>query len=339
MPLPQIDQIIESFVRSNLSPKKRERDMITQRYEQLQSILSGRAFQTGSYARHTATTPVHDLDTFYVLPDDVRKKVIERKISPEELTLETILDDLATALSREYGNEAKVIAQPHSVGIFFNGGKEFSIDVVPAQPADGELFWIPETAHRSIVARRALYASRSVQKLRWIKSDPKGYIDQATELDKATNGLFRKVAKLAKRWRQICQETNNEFLLKSFHVEIIVTELIREHKGISSFEAIHKFFSLLPSAIVKPQYRDKADSTRFIDSYVAGLTKGQRESVLAEHEVALPLIEKIQSATTEAEVLLALERLLRLSVSPLITIPVVASSPRTSPVFSKPYSL
>lgn len=334
----QINQIIADYVRTNLSPKKREREMISKQYEQLEKVLSGQIFQNGSYARHTSTTPVNDLDTFYVLPESVRKRVIERAINPEELTIDNILNDLAEALRKEYGNEARIVVQPHSVGIFFGSEDDFSIDVVPAQPADDGLFWVPETALRSVRSRRALYESKSSTRLRWIKSDPKGYISQATVLDDATKGAFRKAAKFVKKWKRGCKNVNKEFPLKSFHVEIMVTELLKAQRALSCFDAVQRFFSLLPIAIVKRQYPDRADSSRYIDSYVSNLTEGQKGLVAGEHERVVQLIAQIQSATSETQVLLSIEDLLNISTNRSTSIPLVTvGASRTSPAYSKPY--
>lgn len=334
----KIDQILADYIRANLSPRKPERDMISRRYEQLSGFLSGQLFQTGSYARHTATRRVHDLDTFYVLPESVRRLMVERKIAPEELTLENIINDLAEALSKEYGNEARVVTQPHSVGIFFGSDHEFSIDVVPAQPAGAGLFLIPETALRSIRNRRALYDSKMVPKLRWIKSDPKGYIAQATELDESTKGIFRKAAKLEKKWREGCKKNNENFPLKSFHVEIMVTELMKSQKGLSLVGALEKFLPLLPPAVVSPQYRDRADSSRFIDSYVEDFLEEQKQMVLREHQRMTDLVSRILQAASEAQVLHALEDLLRMGTDGIGPVSVVVgATKRESPAYSKPY--
>lgn len=334
----QIDQIIADYVRANLSPKKPERDIISKRYEQLESMLSGRTFQNGSYARHTSTTPVNDLDVFYILPESVRKMVLEKAINPEELTIDNILDDLAEALGKEYGNEAKIITQPHSVGIFFGSKNDFSIDVVPAQPADNGLYWVPESALRSVRSRRVLYESISSRKINWIKSHPKGYIDQATALDDSTKGVFRKAAKFVKKWNRGCKNMNNSFPLKSFHAEIMVTEVMKAQKGLLCFGAIQRFFSILPDAVARPQYRDMADLTRYIDSYVSGLTEQEKSLVINEHQRAVRSITEIQSATSEAQVLRSIQDLLNVSTTGSTSVPLVTVGvPRTSPAYSKPY--
>ena len=82
-----IEQILTDYIRQNLSPTKLERDNISEKYKELQSRLEERAFQNGSYARFTSTTPVNDLDVFYVLPESVFKTITEVTIYPDELDI------------------------------------------------------------------------------------------------------------------------------------------------------------------------------------------------------------------------------------------------------------
>lgn len=331
----QIDQIVADYARINLSPRKPERDMITKRYEQLKGILAGQTFQNGSYARHTSTTPVNDLDVFYILPESVRRLVVEARIKPEELTIENILQDLAQALRKEYMDEAQVVVQPHSVGIFFGSKDEFSIDVVPAQPSTDGLFWVPESSLHSIQSRRLLY--ESLPALRWIKSDPQGYITQATVLDQATSGTFRKAAKFVKKWRHGSKHLDEKFPLKSFHVEIIMTEILKANQRLTGFEAISQLYSVLPAAITHPQYPDRADKSRYIDDYVKNLTAEEKSMVSNEQARVMKLITQIQSVTTEALILRVIEDILHVRPRISIPTPAIVSAPRVSPAYSKPY--
>ncbi len=65
----RLNQIINKYISDNLSPTQEQRDYITEKYEELNNMLSGNCFQTGSYARFTAGNPVHDLDTFHPVRD------------------------------------------------------------------------------------------------------------------------------------------------------------------------------------------------------------------------------------------------------------------------------
>jgi hypothetical protein len=263
--------------------------------------------------------------------------VVEARIKPEDLTIVNILQDLAKALQVEYGNEAKIDVQPHSVGIFFGSKQEFSIDVVPAQPAADGLYWVPESALRSVRSRRALYESKPTPGLRWIKSDPQGYINQATTLDNATNGVFRKAAKFIKKWNRGCKNDDEMFPLKSFHLEIVVTELLKKNRALSCLDLVGRLFPLLSALITRPQYVDKADSTRYIDAYVSALSIGERALVAEEQKRAITFIGQMNAAGSEAKVLLAIEELLRLATRENEENPAITSTPRVSPAYSKPY--
>ncbi len=339
----ELDLILADYIRANLSPRKPERDMVARRYDQLKDILSGRTFQNGSYARHTSTTPVNDLDVFYVLPESVRRLILEKRINPEELSIDNILVDLADALRKEYKEEARVDVQPHSVGIFFGSDSDFSMDVVPAQPLSDDKYLVPETALHSIRARRLIYENLtrnkllSSLKLKWIKSDPKGYIAQATILDESTNGVFRKSAKFVKKWRQGCKNSNDKFPLKSFHIEIILTELLKANPMLGCYQSIQHFFSILPTVILHPQYPDKADPSRYIDAYVSDLNIEQRALISVEHDRATKLIGQIVAVDSESQLLKTIEELLHLTTKASNLVSVVAGTPRLSPAQSKPY--
>jgi hypothetical protein len=311
-----LEPIIAEYAKARLSPTEAERTAIGKRYEQLQRFLPGRTFQSGSYARFTSTTPVNDLDVIYVLPDEVLKQVrtAQQAVDPGRLDIHQIVNSLAEQLHHCYGKSARIEAQPHSVGIFFGKDHEFSIDVVPAAPAGGEKFWVPEVAQKSVFARRQLYRTWQDQARaisppgpHWIKSDPKGYIKQASELDASTMGKFRKSAKALKRWRWSRKRASDAFRLKSFHLELMVTRYFREHPNATCIEAIRGVVSGLDELITSPQFPDLADSRQFVDQYVATLSDGDRALLRQEFERAQFLWAEVERAKTRADVHRTLE--------------------------------
>lgn len=331
----QPDSIIQDYVRHHLSPKQVERDMVSRRYAELQEILPGRTFQNGSWARHTSTTPVHDLDVFYILPESVIKTIVEAKIDPSQLDIHDILNSMAKELQKAYGSNATVVVQPHSVGIFFPPEGSFSIDVVPAQPSSNGLFLVPETAHLSIAKRRKLYESSP--KLHWIRSDPQGYISQAQLLDSQTEGRFRRAAKFVKKWRLTCKDLNETFPLKSFHMEIAVTEMFKARPFASCQEVIVEVLSGLDSLVLMPRFRDRADANKYIDGYVRELSELQRSLVRLEGERLGPLLVQLNSASTEAAVLRAVEGILQIGVTSTPKNVAPSNSSRRATAYSKPY--
>lgn len=334
----EINQICVDYIRQNLSPTKRERDFISSKYGELKKILQGRTFQNGSYARHTSTTPVNDLDVFYVIEDEKYPGVAEEIVANRNLDISNILEDLAELLRKAYRDEARIKVQPHSVGIFFGDDDQFSIDVVPAIPADDGMFWVPESSHLSVSKRRKLYEASPL--FSWIKSDPEGYRKDAADVDLWSGGSFRKTAKFIKKWKQGCKDRDPSFALKSFHLELIVTAFYKDDHTLMCLNGIEKFFNALHEFIEEPKFPDKADESRFIDEYLTDLSEQERKSIIAQQNGAIAIMKSISDAETEAEVLKLIEELLQLeeeSRSVNIVIPSAGAASRVSPATSRPY--
>ena len=82
-----LEPLVAEYAKVHLSPTDRERSTISARYDELQRFLTGRTFQSGSYARYTSTRPVNDLDVIYVLPDEILKQVrtAQQTVDPGKL--------------------------------------------------------------------------------------------------------------------------------------------------------------------------------------------------------------------------------------------------------------
>ncbi|SYZ71958.1 hypothetical protein TRIP_C20073 [Candidatus Zixiibacteriota bacterium] len=317
MTVSDINTLVESYIREHLSPTDIEQAEISRRYNQLQDFLAGHTFQSGSYARRTSSTPVNDLDVIYQLPDEVIKtlRLAEAAIDPAKLDIKRIIESLAQELHDFYGTSATIKPQPHSVGIYFGSEDDFSIDVVPAVPADNSMFWVPETAHLSIHNRRQIYEQliKSAQppSLNWIKSDPKGYIQEATTVDDQSGGKLRKTVKLVKRWRWYCKQQDDRFLLKSFHAEIAVTGYFKTHPGSTCLEAARSFFVRLPELLERPHFPDRADESKFIDQYLEKLTLQEKVLILSKQQRAQDALTAVATADTPQTVADALRIFLR----------------------------
>lgn len=296
------EALLVQFVKDHLSPKEDERHLISRRYLQLQGFLADRTFQHGSYPRYTSTTPVNDLDVMYVLPEEVRKA--RAAVDPSQLDLNDIVGSLAEELKRCYGSSARIVPEPPSVGIYFGDHDEFSMDVVPVVPANHDMFWVPDVAHLSIATRRATYrsyGSGSRPGVNWIKSDPKGYIAHATDLDGATNGRFRKATKALKKWRLRCREHYDQFPLQSFHLELAVTRIVQEQPGATCLDRITRSFERLPSFLSGRQFHDRADPTRYVDEYITTLSETDRLALQTEFDLAQRQWQAVLAARTAAD--------------------------------------
>ncbi len=106
----------------------------------------------------------------------------------------------------------------------------------------------------SILTRRTFYETGP--KIKWIKSDPKGYISEASLIDDQSSGNFRKTAKFIKKWKIGCKNENSEFRLKSFHLEQIIVHIFKENIYTECLEAIDIFFTSLDRYISKPHSQD-----------------------------------------------------------------------------------
>jgi hypothetical protein len=343
------DGSVVAYIEENLSPKSEERESISERYNNLSKILKGVNFQSGSYARFTAITPVNDLDVIWALDPAALKNPpqferVQKTIDPIELDISSLLYDLADRLREELkniGQAPRIKPQTHSVGIFY--GKtddDFSIDIVPALPSgdknehNDDIYLVPEIARLSKYHRPDRY--RDIRNpIKWLLSDPKGYIKDATELNNK-NDLFRKTAKLVKTWKYSCKQKNGDFPLKSFHLELIVTELYKNNMSLGCFEGICNFFDQIDYYLDSPHFPDRADASRFVDDYLNNI--GQDEWTFVKEKItnARTIIAKIKNVTGQDEIgplLFALTRD-RSDINASVT---SRSKTRVVDAYSKPY--
>jgi hypothetical protein len=303
----KIDSILVNFIKSNLSPTQHEREMISKEYKEICDLLVGdEIFHSGSYARFTSVTPVSDLDIVWVIPQSIieqkmrTSELSEKAVDPRSLNLSDILTDFSKKLEREYariGRNVTVEAQTHSVGVYFGSEDYFSIDIVPAIKSGEkneykeDIYFIPEDGNEGII---------------WKKSDPRGYILEARELND-TNESFRRVSKFVKKWKNNCEDRNKLFSLKSFHLETIVKHLIIENKDSTAYDTLINFYSDLDYYLSEPKFPDRADQSVFIDDYIRDLSEDQIEIITRAKEHALDLLEEIKKSSDEAQVLKLVE--------------------------------
>lgn len=308
-------RFIDNYVRKNLSPKPEQRDYITKKYGELCGFLGNSCFQSGSYARFTAIDPVHDLDIIYILPDDT---VLSH---PQKVMTElrsTLLDAYEAS---KISKIKKITAQTHSVTIVFDDDsalEPFSIDVVPAVSLDDEinefgdtLYIVPEILKANHQKRVERYENAAKNPIGWIKSDPKGYISAAAKLDFSTKGTFRKTVKVVKSWRHK-QKVNHksDFMLKSFHLELICVDFFESNPSANTLEAITGCMTLLAERLDRPHYVDRADNTQYVDQYIEDkLTDEGRRLILGLQQEATGLIAELSRAGSVTEVAVLLDKL------------------------------
>jgi len=298
-----INNIVNRYVRDNLSPKPAQRNYISEKYEELQSFLSQMCFQSGSYPRYTAIDPVHDLDVIYPVTDTAIQDNPSATINSLLAQLQGQYKDSATKVKRIY-------AQTHSVTIEFGDAPEgtFSIDVVPAIELSDKneyspLYLVPEILRLNRHNRQDRYERVSERPIDWIRSDPRGYIRAASDLNESNNN-FRHATKLLKGWRHACKMAYGEdFRLKSFHFEQIVYRYFSDNPSCSTVEAIIDCLATLPSCLDEPQFADRADANRFIDEYVSELTQEQRQLILRLQADAFTIARQLPASSSEQDVI------------------------------------
>ncbi len=308
------NEILNEFISENLSPTEDERTEISARYKELSDLLQGKNIQTGSFARYTSITPVHDLDVIWVLPEKIItetiRKSISLKISPDELEIQNILESLAKRLREEYqklGENVNIKPETHSVTIeFLNNSHEFTIDVVPAVPTseqnsfgDAPIYLVPEIIRDSHKVRIQKYSSND--SIEWIKSDPEGYIREAGEADKK-NDSFRKSVKFVKGWRRNSKENSRLFKLKAFHSEQWVLRYLRNNPDSNTWDTVVKFFMDIADIIEEPQIPDRADNSKYIDAYLEDLTDEEKSIICTKAQEVSSIMRIADTKNSESEV-------------------------------------
>ncbi|MBI2550851.1 hypothetical protein HYV73_00710 [Candidatus Uhrbacteria bacterium] len=287
--------------REKLSPTQREKDFVSALYAELQKVLGvNNCIQIGSYPRFTAHTPLHDLDVLY----------FAGQYDPRGVNPTNILSDLKKAIDRDFVNPTSYNVssslQTHSVTMSFasSGQEVFAIDIVPAYISEtknefgDDTYWVPEIMTVGHSKRKSMYEQhlRDHMAIEWIKSDPRGYIKVAQELN-SQNDDFRKAVKFVKAWKHGCKKIDDTFKLKSFHVEQIITQYFQQDSSLDLIGAIFKFFCDLESIISQPQIRDRANSTKYIDDYLNELNPEQKRKILEARDFFMNKLERHTEAS------------------------------------------
>jgi predicted nucleotidyltransferase len=202
-----VDEAFRKF-KSRLELNEQEQKNASDRQQEVRKYLDTkfgieRSFLTGSYARHTKTKPLKDIDIFFVLKESERKY---RSKAPA-----VVIDDFHAALIEEYGNKA-VRKQSRSVNVDFgvvidaNDNTDYrivSVDVVPAF-ADSDNYEIPDTVFG-----------------KWIKTNPEVHAKKATMAHQAYSSEWKGLVRMIKYWnnnpRHGEKPVKPSFLIKSWH--------------------------------------------------------------------------------------------------------------------------
>ncbi len=294
------NEALRKYSHEHLTPTEEQKALISAIYAAVCRILGEhRCRQIGSYPRFTAIRPPHDLDILF-------RAGFSRDLSPDP---SVAIGEIAKLLQEKFvapdGLRSEIRIQSHSVSItLFRGTEEkFGVDIVPAWETgaknefDDDIFRVPELIIRGHASRQRKYerVTKGVDSISFILTDPIGYIHMAEKVN-GENDDFRRSTKCGKGWKHASCEANEEFKLKSFHLEQIFTDYFRTNPDLEIYDALVKFFEELPNWVSHSQIPDRADPNRNIDAYVDDLTTEQRAVIIRARDAFLQRLRAFEGS-------------------------------------------
>lgn len=282
-----------------LSPTAEERSFVSAVYQSVKDLLGeNNCLQIGSFPRFTSIRPLHDLDILFLLgewggdnPD------------PSE-ALESAYRLIRDGYENPSNYRIEVGIQSHSVSMSFLDHDEeiFAVDILPAysyakNEFDQDMYRVPQVLKvKSPAKRKEFYKQlqEQYQYMQWIETDPRGYIEIASEIDTRSTGKFRKAAKLVKNWAKNLSEVDEELKLRSFHLEQAVTERFVANPSLAIVDCLYELFINLPELISPPcKFPDRANPDNFIDDYIEDFSDQQIGKINAARDGLLRKLEFI----------------------------------------------
>lgn len=318
-----INEIVNDYISKNFSPKKLQRKYIKEKYQELKGFLGGVTFRSGSYARYTAVDPVHDLDVIYPVTD----VTIEQNPQP---LVQKLMEQLEEDYKKSPTKIKRIYAQTHSITIELADSPEgnFSIDVVPAVAINEKnefgdsLYMVPEILRMNRYNRNERYiaAADDNNPIGWVKTDPRGYVTAAANLN-ASNENFRHTVKLVKSWRHAAKMVyKDKFKLKSFHLEQIVHQYFDANPGCTTVDSAIEVLASIPNYLRTAQIPDRADAKNMIDDYVNNLTAEEKQLILRLQSTALTTIGQLPAATNTGDIEDMLTAFVTVTAAPTTTV-------------------
>lgn len=230
-----IDEAFRKF-KSRLELNEKEQKNASDRQNEVRDYLVtkfgiARSFLTGSYARHTKTKPLKDIDIFFVLNDS------EKHYKSKSASV--VLDDFYSALVDKYGSAA-VRKQARSIGVDFGvvvdaedntDYRVMSIDAVPAFD-NGSEYEIPDSGSG-----------------KWIKTDPEIHKEKATKAHQTYSNEWKGLVRMVKYWNNNPKHGSDKPIKPSFLIEVMALECLHGGWGGSFDREIQSFFSTLADRI------------------------------------------------------------------------------------------
>ncbi len=208
-----LDEAFRKF-KSRLELNDREQQNANKRHTEVREHIRlrfsvDRDFLTGSYARHTKTKPLKDIDVFFVLAESERKKYRDKAPS-------VVLEDFYKALVDKYG-KAAVRKQGRSVNVDFGvivnaedntDYRVVSVDVVPAF-ADGDNYEIPNNDTG-----------------KWMKTNPEIHAQEARDAHQAYSSEWKGLVRMVKYWNNNAKHGTDKPVKPSFLIEVMALQCL-----------------------------------------------------------------------------------------------------------------
>lgn len=221
--------------KSRLELTDREQTNASERHKEVRDYIAtkfavDRDFLTGSYARHTKTKPLKDIDIFVVLKTSEK----HYRDKPPSVMIDAVYD----ALVEKYGSSA-VRKQGRSVNIDFGVKPDsedktdhriLSIDVVPAFAA-GDDYEIPCTDTST-----------------WIKTNPKIHAEKAVKAHDGYSKEWKGLVRMVKYWNN--HPKHGEKPVKpSFLLEVMALECLHGGWGGQFDREMQSLFATLADRV------------------------------------------------------------------------------------------
>ena len=261
-----LDEAFRKF-KSRLELNDREQKNASNRHTEVREHIRSRFainrdFLTGSYARHTKTKPLKDIDIFFVLAESERKKY--RDSAPT-----VALDDFRNALVDKYGKDA-VRKQGRSVNVDFGvvvdsddntDYRVLSVDVVPAF-TDGANYEIP-----------------NADTGKWMKTNPEIHAQEARDAHQAYSSEWKGLVRMVKYWNNNAKHGKDKPVKPSFLIEVMAMQCLHGGwQGRFDYE-IQGFFSALADRI-EDEWPDPAGLGSPVSDDMDAQRKGRAKELL-----------------------------------------------------------
>lgn len=230
-----IDEAFRKF-KSRLELNEKEQSNASSRQNEVRSYLEtkfeiARSFLTGSYARHTKTKPLKDIDIFFVLKESQKHY--------REKSATVVLDDFHAALTEQYGRVA-VRKQARSVNVDFGVHADvddntdyriISVDAVPAFDTGSE-YEIPDVGSG-----------------KWIKTNPEIHAEKAITAHKAYSSEWKGIVRMLKYWNNNPKHGTDKPVKPSFLLEVMALECLYGGWGGSFDREFQTLFATLADRV------------------------------------------------------------------------------------------